>query len=144
MTQPPDGQPPQYGQPGYGQPYGPPPGYGQPGYGQPGYGQPVPAGYGYPGYAPPSTDGNAVAALILAIASFVVCPLITAIIALVLAGSAKRSILASGGAKQGLGMVTGARIIAWANIAIVILVVLVLIIAVVAVRHSSGGSSVSN
>jgi hypothetical protein len=138
MTQPPYGPPPEYGQPGYGrQPgYGPPPGYGQPGYGQPGYGQP--AGYGYPGYAPPSTEGNAIAALILAISSFVVCPLVTAVIALVLAGSAKRNILASGGAKEGLGMVIAARIIAWANIVLVTLGIIVVVIGVVAVRHSGG------
>ncbi len=103
MTQPPYGPPPEPGQPGYGQPgYGPPPGYGQspgysppPGYGPPpGYSPPPGYGYGYP--APPSTEGNAIAALILAIASFLVCPVIPAIIALVLAGSAKRNILASG------------------------------------------------
>jgi hypothetical protein len=139
MTQPPYGPPPEYGQPGY----GPPPGYGQPGYGPPsGYGPP---GYGgYPGYAPPATEGNAIAALILSIASFLVCPIITAIIALVLAGSAKRNILASGGAKQGLGMVTAARIIAWANIVVVTLFIIVVIIGVVAVRHGSSGVSVSN
>jgi hypothetical protein len=74
----------------------------------------------------------------------VVCPLITAIIALVLAGSAKRNILASAGAKQGLGMVTGARVIAWANIAIVVLVVLVVVLGLVAFRHSSSGSAVGN
>ncbi len=91
------------------------------------------------GYAPPSTEGNAIAALILAIASFLVCPIITAIIALVLAGSAKRNILASGGTKQGLGIVTGARIIAWANIVVVTLVIIVVIIGVVAVGHSSTG-----
>ena len=139
MTQPPYGPPPEYGQPGYGQP-----GYGQ-AYGpQPGYGQPMPAGYGYPGYAPPSTEGNAIAALILAIASFVICPVIPAIIALVLAGSAKRNILASGGAKQGLGMVTGARIVAWANIVLVTLVTIVVILGVVAFRHSSTSVSIGS
>jgi len=143
MTQPPSDQPPEYGygQPGYGQP-----GYGQPGYGQvygppPGYGQPPPAGYGYPGYAAPSTEGNAIAALILAIASFVVCPVIPSIIALVLAGSAKRNILASGGAKEGLGMVTAARVIAWVNIVVVTLLIVVVLIGVVAFQHSSSGVS---
>ena len=135
MTQPPYGPPPESGQPGYGQP-----GYGQPGYGQPpGYSPPPGYGYGYP--APPATEGNAIAALILAIASFLVCPVIPAIIALVLAGSAKRNILASGGAKQGLGMVTAAKIVAWANIVVVTLFVIVAIIWVVAVGHSSVGVS---
>jgi hypothetical protein len=133
MTQP----PPEYGQPQYGMPpgYGPPPVYG------PGYGQPFAAGYGYPGYAPPATEGNAIAALILAIASFVVCPFISAVIALVLAGSAKRSILASGGTKQGLGMVTAARIIAWANIALGVVAVVGVLLVVVAVHHSGGVST---
>ena len=117
-------------------PYGPPPEYGQPQYGQPPYGPPP--GYGYPGYAPPATEGNAIAALILSIASFLVCPIITAIIALVLAGSAKRNILASGGAKQGLGMVTAARIIAWANIVVVTLFIIVVVLGLAAVRHSGG------
>jgi hypothetical protein len=141
MTQPPGGPPPEdgqpeYGQPGYGQGYGPPPQYGQPGYGQPQYGPPP--GYGYPGYAPPSTEGNAIAALILSIASFVICPVITAIIGLVLAGTAKRNILASGGAKEGLGMVTAARIIAWANIVLVTLFIIVAVLGLAAVRHGGG------
>jgi hypothetical protein len=80
----------------------------------------------------------------LSISSFLVCPIITAIIALVLAGSAKRNILASGGAKEGLGMVTAARIIAWANIIVVTLFIIVAIVAVVAVGHGSSGVSVSN
>ena len=136
MTQPPYGSAPESGQPGYGQPGFGQPGFGQPGYGQPGYGPPPGYGYGYP--APPATEGNAIAALILAIASFLVCPIIPAIIALVLAGSAKRNIVASGGAKQGLGMVTAAKIVAWANIVVVTLFVIAAIIGVVAVRHSGG------
>ena len=73
-----------------------------------------------------------------------ICPVITAIIGLVLAGSAKRNIIASGGAKEGLGMVTAARVIAWANIVLVTLSIIVVIVAVVAVGHSSSGVSVSN
>ncbi len=67
--------------------------------------------------------------------------MIPAIIALVLAGSAKRNILASGGAKQGLGMVTAAKIVAWANIVVVTLGTIVVIVGVVAVGHSSVGVS---
>ena len=78
------------------------------------------------------------AALIVAIASFVVCPGIAAIIALALAGSAKRSILRSGGAREGLGIVLAARIIAWANLAVLTLVVIGVVIGLVAVHNGDG------
>ena len=128
MTQPPYEPPPGYGQPGYGQP-----GYGQPGYGQPGYG-PTP---GYPIYGPPPNDGNAIAALILSISSFVICPVIPAVIALILAGVAKRNIIASGGTKAGLGLVTAARVISWVNIGLVTAFLIIVAIGLVAVSHSS-------
>jgi hypothetical protein len=147
----PYGQPP-YGTPPSGQPYGPPPTYGQqygppPPYGQPpGYG-PVP-GYGAPpiygpGYGAPATEGTAIAALILAIASFLICPVIPAIIALVLAGNAKRTIAASGGAKTGAGLVTAARVISWVNIVLVVVGTIGVVIAVVAVGHSSVSTGTS-
>lgn len=120
------GQQPPYGgeqpaaQPGYGQAYGQPP-YGGPAYGYGyGYGQPV-----------PQTDGNAIAALILSIGSWVVCPIIPAIIALVIAGNAKRAIAESGGMKTGEGLVKGAVIVSWLNIAFYVLVVVVAIIGIV-------------
>jgi hypothetical protein len=58
-----------------------------------------------------------VVALVLAIASFMVCPLIPAIIALVIASQAKQEIVYSGGRVGGEGLVTAARIVAWINIA---------------------------
>jgi hypothetical protein len=133
------GQQPGYGPPpGYGQPGdGPPPGYGQqPGYGPPpGYGQQP--GYGYPPYGVPTTEGNALAALLLAIASFLICPVIPAIIALVLANTAKRNIEASGGTKTGEGMVTAARVIAWIHLGLAVLGTAALLLFVVAASHSS-------
>jgi hypothetical protein len=130
-------QPPPYGeQPGYGPPpgYGQPPGYGPPpGYGQPGYGPPP----GYPGYGPPPNEGNAIAALVLSIASFVICPVIPAVIALVLSGVAKRNIIASGGTKAGLGLVTAARVISWVNIGLVTVFLVIVAVGLVAVSHSS-------
>jgi hypothetical protein len=74
-----------YGQQGYGQQ-----GYGQQGYGQQGYGQQpawgpppgygAPAGYGGAGWGgPQQTSTRAVVALVLAIGSFVVCPLVPAV-----------------------------------------------------------------
>lgn len=66
--------------------------------------------------APVSTSGNAIAALVLSIASWVVCPIIFAIIALVFAHLGKKEIEASGGLRQGTELVTAARIVAWVNI----------------------------
>src|SRR5437016_8167285 len=108
--QPPPGQPPPY------QPYGQP-GSGQPGYGQPPYqpyGQPAYGGYGGYPYAR-QTEGTAIAALVLAIVSFVLCPVIPAIVALVLCSTATRNIQQSGGAKEGEGLVKAAQIIARLN-----------------------------
>lgn len=71
-----------------------------------------------PGWQPaPKTDGKAVAALVLALLSFVLCPLVAAVVALILAGAAARSIRASGGAITGSGLVTGARVLGWLNVA---------------------------
>jgi len=70
-----------YGQPGYGQG-----GYGQPGYGQGGYGQPV---YGQPMYSSAmsgefdSMRTQAIFAMVLAVVSFFVAPLILTIPAMV-------------------------------------------------------------
>ena len=101
--------------------WGPPPQYGQ------GGGQYPPAGYGQ--YAPAQTEGKAVAALVLSICSWVVLPFIAAIIALVLAGSAKRDIEASGGRLGGAGMVTAAKWVSWLNIGFCLLLVLLAVLA---------------
>lgn len=110
---------PGYGSAGSSSPYaageaGPPPappyGYGS-GYGGSGYG----AGYGLPVR---QTSTNAVVALVLAIASYPICPIVFAVVALILARTADREIAASGGLKEGAGMVRAARIIAWINIAL--------------------------
>ena len=148
-VQPGYGQPgygqPGYGQPGYGQPgYGQPPAFGQPPYVQPGYGQPPAFGqppYGPPGYGPPAygqhsgygladyrgapkeTESKAVVALVLAIASFVVFPLIPAIASLVMVPVARRSITASQGRLGGEGLLTAAKVFAWINIGLALLAV---------------------
>ncbi len=117
--QPGNPQPGQYGsQPGY-----PPPGYSGappaqgPGYPPPGFAQPAyPApGYGPPVYAPP-TAGSATTALVLSILSWVLVPIILAIVALVFASKARAEIEASGGRLGGAGMVSAAKIISWINI----------------------------
>lgn len=107
--------PPEYAQPpAYGQPpaYAAPPGYGQPpGYGVPGYGRP-------PGYAPRQTESTAIIALVLAGASWLVCPFVLAIAALVVGSNAQRKIEADPGRLDGGQLVTAAKIVAWINIAV--------------------------
>ena len=85
-----------YGQPGYGQPGYAQPGYGQGGYGQGAYGQPGygQGGYGQPVYGSPmyssamsgefdSMRTQAIFAMVLAVVSFFVAPLILTIPAMV-------------------------------------------------------------
>jgi hypothetical protein len=127
---PPPGGPDPYGQqpqpPSYGGP--PPPAYG--GYPQ----QP----YGYGGYQQQETESSAVVALVLAIASFVVCPVIPAVVALVLANNADTAIQASGGRKTGEGLTKAARIVAWINIGLTVgVLVIVILIAVIAAAAGS-------
>ena len=84
----------------------------------------------------PQTSGSAIVALVLAIASWAVCPLILAIIALVFASKADREIASAGGAVQGGGLITAAKILSWINIgiyvAILVVTAIVLIIVVIA------------
>lgn len=122
-----------YGQ-GYGQQYGqggyPAQGYPQPGYGAGQYG-------GYP--QPRETDQSAIWALVLSIVAWVFCPIIPAVIALVLAGNADRSIAESQGAKEGAGLVKAARIISWINIGFYGLVALFFIVVFAAAGLSAAG-----
>ena len=119
-----DGPPPGLDPPaGYGPPadYGSPAGYGPP----PGY-APVPPGQpAYAGVQP--TANEAIIALCAAIGSFVVLPLIAAIVALVFASRARDAIDASGGRLGGEGLVTAARIMAWVNIGLCALLALAVV-----------------
>lgn len=92
-------------------PPGPPPVY------PPAY----PPAYGVPGAAPmyapaPPTSTNAIIAFVLSIVSWAICPIIPAIVALVLAASAQKEIAAGQGRVQGGGLVTAAKVISWINI----------------------------
>jgi hypothetical protein len=130
----------------------PPPGY-PPGYPPPGY-PPAPApGYppapapGYPAYAYPQTQTstNAIVGLILAIVAWVVCPIIPAIVALVLAQKSSQEIAASGGRVGGAGLNTATRILSWINIglyaAVLVIIGLFFLIAAIAGVASSPGLS---
>jgi len=82
--------------------------------GAPGYGTPPPAA---PPYGPvPQTSNSAIVALVLSILSWVVCPVIPAIVALVFANKADKEIAASNGWVTGGGLVTASKIVAWINI----------------------------
>jgi len=79
----------------------------------------------YPTSAP--SEPLAIWALVCAIGSWVLLPVVLAIVALVLASQAKRTIAASGGATSGEGLVTAARVIAWVHLALVVLAVIFVI-----------------
>jgi hypothetical protein len=123
------------GQPGGSQP----PGSGPPPEQQPAVQQ---SGWGPPGYdAPPGppTEGMAIAALVIAIAGFFVCPPVGAIVALVLANSAKQRIEASGGRLSGLEQARAARIIAIIELVLTAIVVLVLAVGYTVAVNTPGG-----
>ena len=77
----------------------------------------APAPYGYAPVSPPPSP-NAIIGLVLAIVSWVICPVIPAIIALVLAAKSQQEIRASQGAVGGEGLNTATRIISWINIGV--------------------------
>lgn len=105
---------------------------------EPGY-TPPPAA---PAYGPtPQTSNSAIAALVLSIVSWVICPIIPAIIALVFANKAEKEIAVSNGWVTGGGLVTASKIVSWINIglyaALLAIGVLVLILAAVGGAFSS-------
>lgn len=109
------GQPPAWdGPPAQQQGWGPPPQYAA-----------------YPPATVAAQDGKAVAALVMAIVSWVMLPFIGAVVALFLAGSAQRDIAASGGRLGGDGLVTAAKVVAWANIVLCLLAALAVVVVVV-------------
>lgn len=78
---------------------------------------PAPAYPAAPAYPPAGkTSSNAIVALVLAVLSWAVCPLVPAIVALVFANMATKEIAASGGQLEGQGLTTAAKIVAWINI----------------------------
>lgn len=80
----------------------------------------------------PKTSPTALIALVLAALSFLYCPVVFAVVALVLARQAETDIAESHGWVTGSGLVTGARVAAWINIGLsaVVLVGLAVVLAV--------------
>ena len=68
--------------------------------------------------ATPSASGNSIVALVLSITSWVVCPIVFAIVALVFANKAEKEIAASNGSVGGGAFVTASKIVAWINIGV--------------------------
>jgi len=62
-------------------------------------------------------------ALACAVGSWFLLPVVLAVVALVLAGAADRSIAESGGWRTGAGLVTAARVVAWVHLVTVVLAV---------------------
>lgn len=71
---------------------------------------------------PRRTDSTAVIALICAIGSWVVLPLILAVAALLLARRADAAITSAPDELSGSGLVTGARVLAWLNLLLVAMI----------------------
>ena len=88
------------------------------------YQHPAPQSWGAaPLAATATTEGTAVVGLVCAILSWLALPVVLAIVALVLARSAERSIEASAGAKTGRGLVTATRWIAWLHLLLVAMII---------------------
>jgi hypothetical protein len=90
----------------------------------------------------PQTSSNAIVALVLSITSWVVCPIIFAIVALVFANMGSKEIKASGGRVTGEGLVTGAKVVAWINIGLWTALILIGIFAFAIIAVAGGMSSV--
>lgn len=87
---------------------------------------PAPAAAAAPAIAPAAgTSSNAIIALVLSIASWVSCPVVLAIVALVFASKADREISAGAGRVGGGGLSTAAKIVAWINIGVSVAVLVV-------------------
>ncbi len=90
----------------------------------------------------PRTSTNAIVALVLSIVSWTFCPLITSIVAIILAYQADKEIRSSGGTVTGQGLSFAAKIIAWINIGVsVALIVLAVVFGLVLLVAGGFGST---
>ncbi|MCZ3388692.1 MAG: hypothetical protein LH645_06110 [Actinomycetia bacterium] len=71
----------------------------------------------------PRTEGKAVAALVCAILSWFIGPIVLAIVALVLSSSAEKAIDATPAELTGRGLVSGARWVAWFHLVLAAMVI---------------------
>ncbi|NAZ85338.1 DUF4190 domain-containing protein [Kineococcus indalonis] len=132
-----------YGQHQHGQPYGQPGGYDQP------YGQPYNQTLGAPAdpYGQPPVAGTAHAVLWTAVGGLVLVfsglGWIAAVVALAMAPGARREIVASQGARRGLGHLLAGKVVAWVTIGLTLLsvVAVVAFVAWLAGQDPSYGTS---
>ena len=82
-------------------------------------------------------------ALVLAIASWAVCPFGFAIVALVFATKADGEINRSGGRIEGGGLSTAAKIVAWINIGVFLALIVVSVVIVIVIAIAGGLSQVT-
>ena len=88
------------------------------------------------------TSSNAIVALVLAVAAWVVCPIVPAIVSLVFASMAGKEIDASGDRIQGRGMVTAAKIVSWINIGFYVAVIVITGFVIVLIAIAGGMDTV--
>lgn len=86
------------------------------------------------------TEGTAVASLVLGIAGFVVCPLITSILAIVFGNQAQRKI-AQDPSLEGEGMAKAGVILGWIGVALFAVGILFFIIVIASGGFSTQGPS---
>jgi uncharacterized membrane protein len=91
----------------------------------------------------PQTSTSAIVALILSIVSWTVCPLITAIVAIVLAYQADKEIRNSDGRVTGQGLSFAAKIIAWINIGVSVALIVLAVVFGLVLLVAGGFGSVS-
>jgi nitric oxide reductase large subunit len=99
------------------------------------------------GYGTPASDttGKSTAALVCSILSFVVCPVILAVVGLVLASQAKQEVLAQGGDPSRDSTAKAARIIAWVHLALfAVLAVFGVLLVIVAVLGENAEVKLNN
>lgn len=95
-----------------------------------------PGAPGYGGPVRPTTNGFAVASLVLGIAGFAIC-LIGAILALVFGYKARREIDASNGTQTGRGMAVAGIVLGWVWVGLFVAYLAIVVIVAIADSGSS-------
>ena len=120
----------------------PPPNYAQQQYAQQQYAPPPQAPYYQPGYypgpMPAPTNGMAIASLSCSVASFVIIPLIGAILGVIFGHMALGQINASNGREQGRGMAQAGLIIGYIHLGLFVLVIAIVILFIIIGIAASG------
>lgn len=93
-------------------------------------------------YVPPKNDDGAVTSLILGIASFLVCPIVLAVPAIIVGNTAKSRIAQSGGTLIGDGLATAGIVCGWINVVLsgVLLLIILMTVASSSTTIASAGA----